>query len=123
MKILELKGYKSYRALNAFHALMFGLKMLPSYHSESYEQFFSRIDSMPEVDQKKMIAEAAKFVNLEREELEAIVCFATDKNGVPYTSENIKSLSPVEIHQIIVEVCYQVCQIKIDMVTDSEKKN
>ena len=123
IQVLELKGYKSLRALNAFHALMLGLKMLPSYMGESYEDFFLRIQSMPPDDQMKMIREAALFVELQKEEVEALICFSADKNGVPYVSENLKGLAPDQILEIIIAVCFEISKIKIDFVTDTEKKN
>lgn len=123
IQVLELKGFKSLRAMNAFHSLMLGLKMLPSYMGESYEDFFARIQQMPPDDQKKMIKEAALFVELQKEEVEALVCFCADKNNVPYTSENLKSLKPDEILEIIVAVCCEISKIKIDFVSESEKKN
>lgn len=123
MKVLELKGYKSLRALNAFNTLMLGLKMLPAYMGEDYEPFLDRIHKMTPEDQKKMIREAAMFVELQKEEVEAIICFCADKNGVPYTSENLKSLGPNQLIDIIVNVCFEIAQIKIDFVTDAEKKN
>lgn len=122
-KVLELKGYKSLRALNAFHALMLGLKMLPAYAGERYLDFAKRIDEMPEADQKTMIKEAALLVNLDKEDLEALVCFCTDKNGIPYTSENMNNLAPNELVEVIVAVCWQISQIKLDLVTEDEKKN
>ena len=123
IQVLELKGYKSLRAMNAFHALMLGLKMLPSYMGESYEEFFLRIQSMPPEDQMKMIREAALFVELQKEEVEALICFSADKNGVPYVSENLKGLKPDQILEIIIAVCFEISKIKIDFVSDSEKKN
>lgn len=123
MKVLELKGYKSLRALNAFNALMLGLKMLPAYMGEEYETFLNRVHLMSPQDQKKMIREAAMFVELQKEELEAIICFCTDKNGVPYTSENLKNLGPDHLIEIVVNVCFEIAQIKIDFVSEAEKKN
>lgn len=123
IKVLELKGYKSLRALNAFNALMLGLKMLPQYMGEDYEPFLNRIQQMPPDDQRKMIEQAAKFVELQKEEVEALVCFCADKNGIPYSSENMKNLKPDQLIEIIVAVCFEIAQIKIDFVTSSEKKN
>jgi hypothetical protein len=123
MTVLELKGYKSLRALNAYSALMLGLKMIPEYMTESYEEFLARLDDMPEADQKKMIQKAALFVTLSDEEVQALVCFCADKNGVPYSKENLKSLGPKELVEIIVAVCGEIAKIKIDFLTDSEKKN
>jgi hypothetical protein len=122
MKILELRGYKSLRALQVFHTLMLGLKMLPMYMAESYEEFFERIEKMEAASQEKMIREAALFVELKQDEIEAIMCFATDKNGIPYVKENLRNLGPSEIHEIIVTICVEVSKIKINLVTEDEKK-
>lgn len=122
-KVLELRGFKSLRALNAFHTLMLGLKMLPAYIGETYEAFYSRVSEMPPADQEKLIREAALFVELQKEELEALVCFCADPNGVRYTPENMGNLGPKELHEIIVSVCSEIAKIKIDLVSDAQKKN
>lgn len=123
MRVLELRGLKSLRALNAFHTLMLGLKMLPAYVGESYEDFYDRISKMPESDQEKLIREAALFVELNREDVEALITFCADPNGVPYSSENIKNLGPKEILECIVAVSREIAKIKIDLATEAEKKN
>jgi hypothetical protein len=123
MAVRELKGHKSLRALNAFHALMLGLKMLPAYMGESYEDFFSRIEDMPPSDQEKMIREAALFVELQKEEVDALLSFCEDKNGVPYSEANVKNLGPKELVDSIVAVCMEMAKIKIDFVSEAEKKN
>ena len=123
MKVLELRGHKSLRALNVFHTLMLGLKMLPAYMGESYEEFLSRIDQMDSASQEKMIREAALFVELQKDEVEACLSFCADANGVPYSKENVQNLGPKEIHEMIVAVCMQIAKIKIDLVSESEKKN
>lgn len=123
MKVLELKGYKSYRALNAFIALMIGLKMLPAYGHYSFEDFFSLIQAMSEQDQEKMIREAANIVSLEEDEVQSLICFCADANGVPYCKENIGNLTPKEIVEAIVQVSKKISQMKIDFVSKEEKKN
>ena len=123
MKVLELKGYKSLRALNAFHALMLGLKMLPEYASVSYEDFFELVSKLPPAGQETMIRRAAQFVELKQDGVEAIVCFVQDKNGVNYDATNLKNLNPLELVEVIVAVCKAIAAIKIDLFTDDEKKN
>lgn len=123
MKVLELKGLKSLRALNAFSALVLGVKMLPSYMGESYEEFLARVQDMPPQDQKKILIEAVQFVELQPQEVEAMLCFCADKNGVPYTSENIGNLKPAELVDAIVSVCSEIVKMKIDLLSDKEKKN
>ncbi len=123
MKVLALQGYKSLRALNAFSALVLGLKMLPAYMGETYEDFLGRLKLMPEADQRKMLTEAAMFVKLEVEEVEALVCFCADPNGVPYSAENLKSLGPDQLIDVIVSVALEISKIKVDLLSESEKKN
>lgn len=123
MKVLELKGYKSLRAFNAYHTLLLGMKMLPIHIAESYEEFYGRVEEMTETEQEKLLKEAALFVKLDKEELEALICFCTDKNGVPYEPANLSNLKPDEIVEVIVAVCKEMLKIKVDLVSDSEKKN
>lgn len=122
-QVLELKGLKSLKPLNVFHTLMLGLKMLPAYVGESYEDFFGRVEKMPEIDQEKMIREAALFVELQQDDLEGVLCFAADSNGVPFSKENVRNLGPADLYEIVVAVCMEVAKIKLNFVTDDEKKN
>lgn len=123
LKVLPLKGYKSLKALNAFHALLLGLKMLPAYLSESYESFYESFREKPEEEKEKLIREAVLFVQLQQDEVEALVAFTTDKNGIPYSAASVNNLSMDELHEIIVAVCMEIGRIKIDILTESEKKN
>jgi hypothetical protein len=123
MKVLELKGFKSLRALNSFSALVLGLKMLPSYAQESYESFYSKVQLMDDKDKIEIFKEAAMFVELQKEEVEALLSFCVDPNGIPYKSENLNNLSPDQIVDCIVAVCMEISKIKIDLITDDEKKN
>ncbi len=122
MKVLELKGYKSLKALNVFHTLMLGLKMLPAYVGEGYEEFYAKVQLMTEVEQSALIREAALFVKLDQDEIESLLCFVADPNGVPYGPENLKNLGPDQIHEVIVAVCSEISKIKVNLVTDAEKK-
>lgn len=123
MKILPLKGYKSLRALNGCHALLLGLKMLPAYITLDYETFYSSFQEKSEQEKEKLLREAAVFVQLSQDEVEALVSFAVDPNGVPYGSTNMKNLAVDELHRIIVAVCMEISRFKIDLVSDDEKKN
>jgi hypothetical protein len=122
MKVLELKGYKSLRALNAFHALMLGMKMLPAHISESYEAFYKRFGGLSDNEKETMIREAALFVELSQDEIEALASFCADANGIPFNKNNISNLKPDQMIDIIVSVCMEIGKIKIDMVSEDEKK-
>lgn len=122
-KVKEVKGLKSLRAYNAYSALLLGLTMLPAYNKEHYESFLKRVDAMPTEDQETLIREATRFVNLDNEDVQAMLLFCTDKNGVPIAKENIDNFNPLEIIEAIVAVSMEILKIKIDLVTESEKKN
>lgn len=122
MKLLPLQGYASLKALNAFHTLLLGLKMLPAYMSVSYQDFYASFSEKDEAQKETALREAAAFVQLSPEEVGALISFATDKNGVPYSPVNQKNLSPKDIFEIIVAVCMEIGRIKIDLVSSDEKK-
>lgn len=123
MEVLELKGMKGYRAFQAFHKLMLGLKMIPAYLSESYEDFFNRASEMGEDDQERLIREAILFVDLEQYELEALLGHCPDPNGIPYTSASIKNLDPSQLVECMVAVCKTIIKIRVDFVGDAQKKS
>lgn len=122
-KVLPLTGYKSLRALNAFHALLLGLKMLPAYIAQDYPSFYASFGDKTEAEKEKLIREAAVFVQLAEDEVQALISFSTDKNGVPFSSVNVKNLSASELHEVIVAVCMEIGRIRIELVSEEEKKN
>ncbi len=121
-KILELKGYKSLKALNAFHSLLLGLKMLPSYMSVDYQEFYAAFKTKTDAQKETALREAAAFVQLSQEEVEALVSFATDRNGIPFSAVNSGNLKPDELFEIIIAVCMELGRIKIELVSEDEKK-
>ncbi len=124
MTILELKGINSFYAAQAFYKLMLGLKMLPSYYAEPFEEFYARIDLMSEDDQEKIIREAVVFVNLDKSEILDLCQFASDSNGIPYREPQLKNMLPESIHEIIVSVSKEIAKShKIRLVSEDEKKN
>ncbi len=124
IKVKTIQGMDSIYAVQAFHKLMLGLKMLPSYFNETYEAFFARIDEMSESDQEKMIREALAFVKLDQDEILDLMNWALDPNGVPYSKESRTSLKPGDIHEVLTAVCKVIAKDhKINFVTEAEKKN
>lgn len=123
-KVATLQGIKSLRALNAFSALLLGMKMLPGQAHLTFEEWIELVQSMEPEDQLKTLVHGAKIVALDPEEVKALVCFCSDKNGIMYTEANLKTLSPSELVEVIVAVCWEVLRnINIDLVTKEEKKN
>lgn len=123
-KCLPLVGYKSLTALNAYHALLMGLKMIPGNSHYTFEEFLAILEAMSDEDKINTLVTGAKIVQLEEEEIKSLICFCTDKNGIAYKAENMKTLSPSDLVEVIVTVCMEIMKnIKIDLVTTVEKKN
>lgn len=122
IKVLPLKGFKALRAFNAFNALLLGVKMLPANQDVSYEEFFESLKDISDGQRETILREAVAFVNLEREEVEALLSFTTDKNGIPFNQTNIDNLGPEDLIEAIVAVCMEIGKIKITLVTEEEKK-
>lgn len=123
MKVLELKGYKSLKALNAFHMLLLGLKMIPAYAHLTYEEFFENFKLYDEKTKESYIREAITLVPLEQSEVESLVAFCCDKNGIPYSANNIRNMGPKELHEAMVAVCMEIGKIDIDLLSSDEKKS
>jgi hypothetical protein len=122
IRVLPLKGHKSLRVLNAFNSLLLGLKMLPAYMTQDYQTFFASFEDKSDAEKEAALRQAAAFVELSPDEIDAIASFATDANGVPYSHANIKNLGPDELFEIVVAVCMEIVKIKIDLVSSDEKK-
>lgn len=122
-KVLPLKDTKSLRAMNGFYAIMVGLSMIPEYQHLGPKGLTKIIEAMEFDDQLSVLTEGVKLIELDPKEVRALVCFCTDKNGVPYTEENVKNLGISELIEIVVTVCMHIIrEIDIDLVTDDEKK-
>lgn len=119
---LPLVGVKAYSALIAVQKLLMGLKMLPEYDAIAYPDFFESFRDMEDSEKEYHLRMASAFVELEVEELQAIISFATDSNGIAYTSANLRNLKPDELLDIIVAVALEISQIKITLVSKTEKK-
>lgn len=62
------------------------------------------------------------FVQLEKDEVDSLIAFCSDKNGVAYDDTNMHNLGPDELVEVIVAVCSEVAKIKINFVSEDEKK-
>jgi hypothetical protein len=96
--------------------------MLPVNLSTDYVTFFESFKTKTDEEKESAIRQAVAFVQLTYEEIEAMVSFVVDKNGVPYSSINFKDLKPDDIFEIIVSVAMEVGRIKVELVSENEKK-
>lgn len=122
-KVVDLVGYESIRALNVYGALLIGGKNIPGYVDMPFDQYFETIRTMPPAQQENFFRICVAVVPLEREEVEAIVCFCLDPLGVPYSRMQLKSMPLKDVFDVIISVCLEIAKFKIDFVSESEKKN
>jgi hypothetical protein len=124
MKVRELRGIPAFHAFQAYQKIILGLKMLPAYASESFEEFYARVEKMPFRDQETLIREAVALgTRLDPEEVMDLLQFGEDANGVAWSSVNVKSLDVGGLHEAIVAVCCELAKVKIKLVSEAEKKN
>lgn len=125
MKVLELKGPKSLRPLNIFSSLCVSMTMVPRLlaNHTSAQDMMNALQEMPPEDQAKVLREIAEIAPLDVDEVEALLGFCCDSNGVPYSKVNMKNLTAFQIIDCIVAVCMKVVEMKIHMVSEAEKKN
>jgi hypothetical protein len=97
--------------------------MLPAYITIGYETFYDSFKDKTDSEKEKLLREAVVFVQLGQDEVEALIGFAADKNGVAYSAVNVKNLGVDELHEIIVAVCMDIGRIKIELISEEEKKN
>lgn len=123
IKVLPLKGIDTYWALQSYIKLLFGLKMLPMYMGKTLEEFFDGIEKMPVEDRQKIVRQAVLMVTLDRDELNSLIKFAADKNGVRFSHENTAHLQPSEIMEIVHAVTQAIAALEPSFLSPSEKKN
>lgn len=122
-KTLPLVGYKSLRALNAFHMIMMGLKMIPIYAFIPYEEFFQSFEEKTQPEKDMFLREGLAIIELQEDEIEALLGFCTDPNGIPYGKANVKNLDLKTIYDCCLMVLIEISKIEITFITESEKKN
>lgn len=122
IKVLPLVGFKALRAMNAFHSLLLGLKMLPIHLETDYIQFFESFKDKTDGEKETALRQALAFVELSKEEISAVLSFTVDDNGIPFSSVNIAQLNVEDLFERIVAVCMEIGKIKADLVSEEEKK-
>ncbi|MDR0676305.1 MAG: hypothetical protein LBF97_04625 [Elusimicrobiota bacterium] len=123
IKVLQLIGLKSLRAFNVFHLLLLGLKMTPIHLAKKYEKFFEEFENKSIDEKEKDLRNAVLFTQLNADEVEAVLSFAVDANNIPYSANNIATLNPAQIAEIILAVCLEIAKIKVFMGNEELKKN
>lgn len=93
--------------------LLLGLLMLPVNMNKKFDDFYAEILNFDQDAQRKILEDAIRFVELQEEEILAVLGFCKDPNGLKIDKTNIGNFNPAEIMDMIVEVCLQVFKIDV----------
>jgi hypothetical protein len=113
MKIKELKGLKSAKALNVYVKLVIGLAMTHWNVEKTIEDFLKTFEDFELEKRKVLLKYACMIVQLEEDEIEALTRFAVDDNNVAYERPALAFLKPSEIVNIMVGVALEISEIKV----------
>jgi hypothetical protein len=111
--VCEIKGLKSVRPFQVTSVLSLGLLMLPVNMNKLFDVWHEDLVNLPPEDQRKMVEQAVRFVELKEEEIAAMVSFCKDANGVPIDKSNVGNFKPNELLDMIVAVCLEVLKIDV----------
>lgn len=71
-------------------------------------------DELPEDEKRKYLRLAVHDgAMMEEHEIEALLLFAKDQNGVPIVKESIKNLNPFEIHEALLDVACEIFKVRL----------
>ena len=124
MRVEPLVGLPGYFAYTTYLKFIFGLSLMPAYVGTDFTKFKESVCEADDAGKEKIIREALGLVDLSGEEITNLTRFVKDPNGVPYGKENMKSMNPLEIYNVLCAVCLECAKIKPnDLTTADEKKN
>ena len=122
-KLLPLTGISGVRAFNVFHSVILGLKMVPIELEKGYHAFLDEMNSKTEDEKREYFRTGLNFVPLEESDIEAVIRFCEDANGIPLTKNSVRGMSSVDIINLMVEVFLEIAKLNVNLVTKDEKKN
>ena len=121
--VLSLTGISGVRAFNVFHHVVLGMKMLPVNLEKGYDGFLAELSGKSDDERKKFFISGLNFVTLDEEDIEAVLRFCTDTNGVPLCRANTKTMAAQDIISNMSDVFVEISKINVNLVTGDEKKN
>lgn len=111
----EIKGIKGLCAFKALHTLLFNYYLLPEFKKdkETYGDFLKRFHKMDDDEKREVLEMSLYFAGIEVKEIETLVSFAEDVNGVHYSKASMNNLDFPQLFEIIIDVCLEVAKIKV----------
>lgn len=123
MKIKELKGYPSIRAYAVYQRILLGLLSIPAVLGIAPQDFIDGFEDKPRDERRILLIKACAVMDLSDDEIDSLLYFAVDNNGVALSRINTAALGPKELTEVIVEVCLMASDAKVHSLTKDQKKN
>ena len=102
------------KAPRVFKFLLIGCYTVPTFEAQAdFEEFVKSFEQMPREEREKILKKSVCVTPLKEEEYMNVLCFCKDKNGIPYSKENVENLTYDEIMELVVKVClaYSDCKV------------
>ncbi len=123
MRVKELRGLKSVWALNAYSTLVYGLATEQACLGQDYETTAAKFEALPLAEKEKQLRHALQIVNLQKEDMQNLLAFVVDGNGIPYDQKNLDKLEPSEIIEAMLAVCVKLADMRPFICPEEVKKN
>ncbi|MDR3243820.1 MAG: hypothetical protein LBT79_03630 [Elusimicrobiota bacterium] len=113
MKIKELKGLKSVKALNVYMKLVIGIAMTYFNKEKSFDAFLKNFEGYDLEKKRTLLKLACLIVQLEEDEVEALTRFAVDDDDIAYERPALSNLKTSELVAIMVEVLLKISEVEV----------
>ncbi len=111
----DFRGINGARAYHAALTLIRSLWHIPfaTPHND-FAKMSNWFDELSDEEKRKYLQLAVNDgAMLEEREIEWLLLFAKDKNGIPIGKETIKNLNPFEIHEAILDVACEIFKVRL----------
>lgn len=110
----NFRGIQGARAYHAALTLVRSFYYLPTNKITNFAEMCGWFDTLEKEKRREVLHEAIHHgAMLEADEIEALLCFAKDKNGIPIKKESIKNFTPFEINEALLEVSSEIFEQKL----------
>lgn len=123
IRVKELRGYESVWALNAYYLLVFGLGSEQAVLGQDYDTTAANFEALPEHKKETQLRHALQIVNLSAADMQNLLFFALDANGIPYAQKKPEQLGPEELVEAMLAVCLAISRITPRTCPTDAKKN
>lgn len=123
VKVKELRGLESVWALNAYHTLVRGLAIEQACMGQEMDVTFAKFEALDAAGKERELRRAFSLVNLPEEDMQNLLLFALDANGIPYGKRTLKNIGPADLIEAMVAVCLEIAKITPRVCPEDVKKN